>query len=374
LTIDYLIGGKNMSSTPKRVFNFNAGPAALPLSVLETVQEELLDFKGSGMSITEISHRSKWFDDVINDAVARVKRLFQLDDRYHVLFLQGGASTQFCMIPMNFLDADRTADYVNTGTWSTKAIKEARILGKKIRVAASSEDRNFAYIPKNIEFTSGATYIHLTSNNTIKGTQWAQFPETGTPLVADMSSDIFSRPVDAQCFGMIYAGAQKNIGPAGACLVIVRDDLMQLVPDNLPTMLSYTTHVSKNSMFNTPPCFTIYTIQLVLKWLEESIGGLEKMAELNKAKAELLYNTIDQSDFYSGTADQDSRSSMNVTFRLPDEALEQQFVAQAAENDLSGLKGHRSVGGCRASIYNATSLEAVQTLVAFMAEFERRNG
>jgi len=363
-----------MSSIPKRVYNFNAGPAALPLSVLETIQQELLDFKGSGMSITEISHRSKGFDDVINDAVARVKRLFQLDDRYQVLFLQGGASLQFGMIPMNFLDDSRTADYVNTGTWSTKAIKEAQIQGKNIRVAASSEDRNFEYIPENIEFSTGATYVHLTSNNTIKGTQWAQFPDTNIPLVADMSSDIFSRPIDAQRFGMIYAGAQKNIGPAGACLVIVRDDLLQLVPDNLPTMLSYATHVNKGSMFNTPPCFSIYTIQLVLKWLEETIGGLDKMAELNNEKAELLYNTIDQSDFYRGTTDKNSRSYMNVTFRLPNEDLEKEFVAQGAENDLSGLKGHRSVGGCRASIYNATPLKAVQTLVDFMADFQRRNG
>lgn len=363
-----------MSSTPKRIYNFNAGPAALPLSVLETIQQEFLDFKGSGMSITEISHRSKWFDDVINDAVARVKRLFQLDDRYQVLFLQGGASLQFGMIPMNFLDDNRTADYVNTGTWSTKAIKEAQIQGKHIRVAASSEDRNFAYIPENIKFSNDATYIHLTSNNTIKGTQWARFPDTHIPLVADMSSDIFSRPIDAQRFGMIYAGAQKNIGPAGACLVIVRDDLLQLVPDTLPTMLSYTTHVNKGSMFNTPPCFSIYTIQLVLKWMEETIGGLDQMAQLNNEKAQLLYNTFDQSEFYRGTADKNSRSLMNVTFRLPSEELENKFVAQGIENDLSGLKGHRSVGGCRASIYNATPLKAVQTLVEFMADFERKNG
>jgi phosphoserine aminotransferase len=364
-----------MNTTPKRVYNFNAGPAALPQSVLENIQEEFLDFKGSGMSITEISHRSKWFDDVIQDAVARVKRLLKLDDRYQVLFLQGGASLQFCMIPMNFLNDDRSADYVNTGTWSTKAIKEARIQGKKIRVAASSEDRNFAYIPRNIQFTQSATYVHITSNNTIKGTQWAQFPETGgIPYVADMSSDIFSRSIDTQHFGMIYAGAQKNIGPAGVCMVIIRDDLLALVPDNLPTMLSYGTHVQKGSMFNTPPCFSIYCIQLVLKWLEETVGGLENIAKQNIQKAKMLYNFFDSSDFYHGTADKDSRSLMNVTFRLPNEELEKQFVAQANENDLVGLKGHRSVGGCRASIYNATSLKAVETLVDFMATFERQNG
>lgn len=360
---------------PKRIFNFNAGPAALPQTVLEEIQQEFLDFKGSGMSITEISHRSKWFDDVINDAVARTKRLFNLDDRYKVLFLQGGASMQFCMIPMNFLADGRTADYVNTGTWSTKAIKEAKILGKSIKVAASSEDRNFAYIPKDIAFTPGATYVHITSNNTIKGTQWARFPDTGgVPLIADMSSDIFSRPFDADRFGLFYAGAQKNMGPAGVCMVAVRDDMLALTPDTLPTMLKYTTHADKNSMFNTPPCFAIYTVQLVLKWLEETVGGLDEMAQRNQQKADLLYNLMDESDFYNGTADKDSRSLMNVTFRLPDEGLEKKFVAEATEAGFGGLKGHRSVGGCRASIYNATSVEAVQALVDFMKTFQSRNG
>ncbi len=359
----------------KRIHNFNAGPAALPQVVLEEIQANFLDFAGSGMSITEISHRSKWFDDVINDAVQRVKRLLQLDDRYHVLFLQGGASLQFCMLPMNFLHGGRTADYVNTGTWSTKAIKEARILGKTIEVVAGSEDRNFQYIPKDIRFTPGATYAHITSNNTIKGTQWARFPDTGgVPLAADMSSDIFSRPFDASRFGIIYAGAQKNMGPAGVCLVVVRDDLMDLVPDDLPTMLKYTTHADKNSMFNTPPCFAIYTVQLVLKWVEETIGGLEQMAAINSRKAGLLYDLMDGGSFYNGTADEDSRSLMNVTFRLPSEELEQRFVAQALEQDLGGLKGHRSVGGCRASIYNPTPLAGVEALVEFMKEFERKNG
>ena len=358
-----------------RIHNFNAGPAALPQVVLEEIRDNFLDFAGSGMSITEISHRSKWFDNVIHDAVARIKRLLQLDERYHVLFLQGGASLQFAMIPMNFLAGGGTADYVNTGTWSTKAIKEAQILGKTIRVAASSEDRNFAYIPKDIAFTPDAVYAHITSNNTIKGTQWARFPETGgVPLIADMSSDIFSRPFDTSRFGLIYAGAQKNIGPAGVCLVVVRDDLLSLVPEDLPTMLKYTTHSAKNSMFNTPPCFAVYTVQLVLKWLEEQVGGLEKMAALNQRKADLLYDTIDNSSFYRGTADRDSRSRMNVTFRLPSDDLEKTFVAQALENDLGGLKGHRSVGGCRASIYNPTPLAAVEALVDFMKTFERQNG
>jgi len=358
-----------------RIYNFNAGPAALPLPVLEEIQESFLNFADSGMSVTEISHRSKWFDEVINDAVARVKRILQLDDRFHVLFVQGGASMQFCMVPMNLMGAGDSADYVNTGTWSTKAIKEAEIQGKSIQVVASSEDRNFAYIPKEIAFTPGAVFTHITSNNTIKGTQWAQFPDTGgAPIVSDMSSDIFSRPLDMDKFGLIYAGAQKNMGPAGVCLVIIRDDLLARTPEDIPTILRYSTYAKKNSMFNTPPCFAIYTVQLVLKWLEETIGGLDKMEELNRKKAGLLYDFIDRSDFYRATADKDSRSLMNVTFRLPSEELEAPFVAAALENGMGGLKGHRSVGGCRASIYNPTTLAAVESLVDFMKTFERGNG
>ena len=348
-----------------RIYNFNAGPAALPFSVLEEIQASFLNFKGSGMSITEVSHRSKWFDDVINDAVARVKRILNLDERFQVLFLQGGASLQFCMIPMNLLASGQTADYVNTGTWSTKAIKEAEIQGKTIQVVASSEDKNFSYIPKDIAFTPDAAYVHITSNNTIKGTQWLELPDTGeVPLIADMSSDIFSRRFDASRFGLFYAGAQKNMGPAGVCMVVIRDDMLQRVPDDLPTMLKYTTFAAKNSMFNTPPCFAIYTVQLVLKWIEETIGGMDKMAALNQRKAEMLYDFIDNSPFYQGTAAQDSRSLMNVTLRLPSEEL---------EKGLGGLKGHRSVGGCRASIYNPTPLEAIEALVAFMQEFEQKN-
>ncbi len=358
-----------------RIHNFNAGPAALPLPVLEEIQASLLNFAGSGMSITEISHRSKWFDEVINDAVTRVKRILGLDDRYQVLFLQGGASMQFCMVPMNLLGAGDSADYVNTGTWSTKAIKEAQIQGKTVRVAASSEDANFSYIPREIAFDTNAVYAHLTSNNTIKGTQWAHFPDTGgVPIVSDMSSDIFSRPLDVDRFGLIYAGAQKNMGPAGVCMVIIRDDLLARTPGDIPTMLRYTTFADKNSMFNTPPCFAIYTVQLVLKWLEETIGGLAKMAELNRTKAGLLYTAIDRGDFYRGTAETESRSLMNVTFRLPNEDLEKRFVAEALEQGLGGLKGHRSVGGCRASIYNPTPLAAVEALVDFMQTFERKHG
>ena len=358
-----------------RIYNFNAGPAALPLEVLEEIRDSFLDFGGSGMSITEISHRSALFDDVINDAAARIRRLLKLDDRFHVLFIQGGASLQFCMIPMNLLGQGDTADYVNTGTWSTKAIKEAEILGKTIDIVASSEDKNFSFIPKNISFNSKAVYAHITSNNTIKGTQWAFYPETGSvPLIADMSSDIMSRPFDAGKFGLIYAGAQKNIGPAGVCMVIIRNDMLERVPDTLPSMLKYTTYAAKNSMFNTPPCFAVYMVQLVMKWLEETVGGLEKMQQINQAKARLLYDTIDGGDFYQGTAEEDSRSVMNVTFRLPNEALEKQFVEQALKNGLGGLKGHRSVGGCRASVYNATSIAAVEALVDFMKTFEQKNG
>ena len=358
-----------------RIHNFNPGPAALPLSVLEEVQANLLDFQGSGMSITEISHRSRQFDDVVNDAVARTKRLLGLDDNFEVLFIQGGASLQFCMIPMNFLPEGKSADYVDTGTWSTKAIKEAEIQGKSIRVVASSEDKNYSYIPQNMSFSEDAAFVHLTSNNTIKGTQWAEFPDTrGVPIICDMSSDIMSRPVDVNRFGMMYAGAQKNVGPAGTCLVIIRKDLLDWITDTVPTMLKYSTFSAKNSMYNTPPCFAVYTVQLVLKWLEDTVGGLEKMAAINQEKAQLLYSFMDDSDFYRATAAADSRSLMNVTFRLPSEDLEKQFVEQALTNGLGGLKGHRSVGGCRASIYNAVPLQAVEALVDFMKLFARKNG
>ena len=358
-----------------RIYNFNAGPAALPYSVLEEIRDSFLNYKKCGMSVTEISHRSKWFDDIINDAIERTKRLLNLTDKHHVLFIQGGASMQFCLLPLNFLSDGKTADYVNTGTWSTKAIKEANIQGKKINIVASSEEKNFSYIPKNIKFTGDAAYVHITSNNTIKGTQWAEFPDTkGVPIVSDMSSDIMSRPLEIDKFGLIYAGAQKNIGPAGVCMVIIRDDMLKMVPDTIPSMLSYLTYVNKNSMFNTPPCFAIYTVQLVMKWLEETIGGLEKMDKINRKKGEIIYGILDTSSFYNGTTERDSRSLMNVTFRLPGEELEKMFISEALQNGFGGLKGHRSIGGCRASIYNATSIEAVEALADFMTTFEQKNG
>jgi phosphoserine aminotransferase len=359
----------------KRIYNFNPGPAALPLSVLEVIREEFLDYRGSGMSITEVSHRSTWFDEVINDAKVRVKRLLGCGENYEVLFIQGGASLQFSMVPMNLLPDDQVADYVNTGSWSAKAIKEAQILAKKVRLVASSEDRDFTYIPRDIEFTEDAAYVHITSNNTIRGTQWSSYPHTGSaPLISDVSSDIMGRPMDLTPFGLIYAGAQKNLGPAGVTLVVIRTDMLDRVPDNIPTMLKYTTFAAKNSMFNTPPCFAIYVVQLVLKWLEEEVGGLAKMEKINKEKAARIYNYLDKSDFYWGTADKEDRSMINVTFRLADQSLEQMFIEEALANDLGGLKGHRSVGGCRASLYNAIGLEAVEALVSFMADFESKYG
>jgi len=359
----------------KRIHNFNAGPAALPLSVLEEVKSELLDFHGSGMSILEISHRSKPFEEVLDDASSRIKRLLKLDDRFHVLFLQGGASMQFCMVPMNLEVTGKPLAYTDTGAWSTKAIKEAKIQEKDVRVVASSEDREYTYIPKEVKLDFDASYLHITSNNTIRGTQWHRFPDAGSvPLVSDMSSDIFSRAFDPAPFGLIYAGAQKNAGPAGVTLVIIRNDVLARVPDHLPTMLKYRTFADKKSMFNTPPCFSIYVVQLVAKWLEETIGGIEKMEEINRRKAGLVYDCLDGQDFYRGTASSDSRSYMNITFRLPTPELEQKFIAEALAAGLGGLKGHRSVGGCRASLYNATTIGAVEALVDFMKEFARRNG
>jgi phosphoserine aminotransferase len=359
----------------KRIINFNPGPAALPLPVLEQIKEEFLDYRGTGMSIIEISHRSKPFEETLNQAVERTKRLLKLGDDFHVAFIQGGASLQFCMVPMNLALEGKPVDYLNTGTWSTKAIKEARLLGKDVRVIGSSEDKNFSYIPKTFQVDGNASYLHFTSNNTIKGTQWAEFPVAGqVPLVCDMSSDIMSRPFDVKPFGLIYAGAQKNIGPSGSAMVIIRKDMLDRVPASLPSMLKYSTFTGENSLYNTPACFVIYTISLVLKWLEETVGGLEKMAEINREKADMLYGFIDGSGFYRGTAEKDSRSLMNVTFRLPREELEAKFVSETSKAGLGGLKGHRSVGGCRASLYNAIGVDEVKKLVDFMADFAKKEG
>ena len=355
-----------------RVHNFNPGPAALPLPVLKEIQEQFLNFSNSGMSIVETSHRSPLFDDVLNDAMKRTKRLLGLDETYHVLFIQGGASLQFCMIPMNLALPGKPLNYINTGTWSTKAIHEAEVQGKEVRVIASSEDKDFSYLPYEYTVDDHASYLHFTSNNTIKGTQWKEFPKgEEIPLIADMSSDFMSRPIDMKPFGLIYAGAQKNIGPSGIAMVIIREDMLQRVPDTVPTMLKYTTYKDNGSLFNTPPTFAIYVIDLVLTWLEETVGGLKEIERINKKKASLLYDVIDTSDIYHGTTEVSSRSFMNITFRLPDTTIEERFLAEAKKNGLHGLKGHKSVGGCRASLYNAITLDSVTKLATFMREFER---
>jgi phosphoserine aminotransferase len=359
----------------ERIYNFSAGPAVLPLPVLEEAQRDLLALPGVGMSVLEISHRSKVFEEIIQGAEADIRKLGQIPDDYHVLFLQGGASLQFSMVPMNLLPAGGKADYIITGAWSKKAMKEAQKVGQ-VNVAATTEAENFTRIPRQdeIKLDPQAAYVHITTNNTIFGTQWKSEPEVGdVPLVADASSDIFSRPIDVRKYGLIYAGAQKNLGPAGVTLVIIREDLLARSPANLPTMLDYNTHAKNKSLYNTPPVFAIYIVRLVSRWLLEQ-GGLEEMARRNQEKAKILYDAIDASDFYRGHAQPDCRSLMNVTFRLPTEELEKQFVAEAEKAGLSGLKGHRSVGGIRASIYNAFPRSGVEALVAFMKEFERTHG
>ncbi|MCK5005008.1 MAG: 3-phosphoserine/phosphohydroxythreonine transaminase [Candidatus Aminicenantes bacterium] len=351
--------------------NFYAGPAILPQEVLEKAKAELTSLNGIGLSVMEISHRSKDFDAIITSAEENFKKLLNIPDNYHVLFLQGGASQQFGMIPMNLLKGG-TADYVNTGAWAKKAIKEAKLFGN-VNVVASSEDKDFSYIPKEFNFTDGCEYVHITSNETIGGIQFNDFPDTGDiPLIADMSSDIMSKKLDISKFGLIYAGAQKNIGPSGVTLVIIRDDLVKNSADGITTMLSYKTHTDKKSLYNTPPSFGIYIIKLVTDWLIE-LGGLDEIEKINAEKAGLLYDKFDSGDFYNGTANKEDRSKMNVTFRLQSEELEKKFIEEATAAGFVGLKGHRSVGGCRASIYNAMPLESVQELVKFMDEFEKNN-
>jgi phosphoserine aminotransferase len=357
-----------------RIFNFNAGPAALPLPVLEEVRDDLISYKGEGLSVMEMSHRSKTFDSIIKEAEELAKEVYSIPDGYRVIFMQGGATLQFAAVPLNLLGDNRSADYINTGSWSKKAIAEAEKLEKKVHVIASSEDQNFNYIPNSFSINPDAGYLHITSNNTIFGTQWANYPDTGSvPLVADMSSDIGCRPFDISKFGVIYAGAQKNMGPSGVTFVVIREDLMEKSPDNIPTMVSYKLIGGKDSLYNTPPTFGIYILKLVLQWVKDG-GGLNKLAETNLMKANMIYDILDSSDFYKGTVVKESRSVMNVTFRLPTEDLEKDFIAKALDEGMIGLKGHRSVGGCRASIYNAVPLEAVKTLTEFMNAFEKSNG
>lgn len=354
----------------KKVYNFYAGPAILPQSVMKRAQEELLDFNGIGLSIMEISHRSKDFESVIETADAKARKLLGIPDNYSILFIQGGASLQFGMIPMNLLKGQK-ADYVNTGSWAQKAISEAKLYGT-VNVSGSSKDKNFSYIPQ-FEISPDAVYVHVTSNETIGGIQFHSFPDTkNIPLIADMSSDIFSRRLDISKFGMIYAGAQKNMGPAGVTMVIMRNDLIDQCPDNLMTMLNYKTYKENKSLYNTPPCFSIYIVKLVMDWLEEN-GGMEAMEKTNKEKAELLYNAIDNSTMYKGAAEVKDRSLMNVTFRIFPEELEKKFAKEAEAAGLVGLPGHRSVGGCRASIYNAMPIDGVKELVRFMEKFEKEN-
>lgn len=357
-----------------RVYNFNPGPAVLPVEVLEEAQRELLDYKGSGMSIMEASHRGKEYEAVHNEAIANIRQLLGAGDEYAILFLQGGASGQFAMVPMNLLGDGQTADYVNSGAWASKAIKEAKIVGK-VNVIANTEKDIPTRLPdpSGLQFTPGAAYVHITSNETIAGTQWRSFPKTEAPLVADMSSDILSRPFDIKQFGLIYAGAQKNLGPAGVTLVIIRKDLADRVSEKVPVILRYKTHIEENSLYNTPPCFAIYMVALVTRWIMKQ-GGLEAMAQRNREKAAKIYQVLDTVPFYKATAVREYRSDMNITFRLPSEALEEKFVKEASAQKLKGLKGHRSVGGIRASIYNAFPMEGVDALVAFMKDFAAKNG
>lgn len=361
--------------TTTRIFNFAAGPAVLPVPVLEEIQRDLLALPGVGMSILEISHRSKTFEGILAAAEAGMRQLGNVPDTHKILFLQGGASLQFSMVPMNLLTSGATADYIITGSWAQKAAKEAQKVGK-VNIAASTESENFTRLPRpdEITLTPGAAYVHMTSNNTIFGTEWHALPDVGgAPLVSDTSSDMFSRPIDIGRHALIYAGAQKNLGPAGLTVVIVRADLLQRSAKSLPTMLNYAVHAENQSLYNTPPSFAIYTLGLVMKWISRE-GGLAEIGRRNDRKAAKLYAEIDRSGFYRGTAARDARSRMNVTFRLASEDLEKAFVKESTAAGLDGLKGHRSVGGIRASIYNAFPEAGIDALVEFMREFERKNG
>jgi phosphoserine aminotransferase len=361
--------------TTTRIHNFSAGPAVLPLPVLEQAQRDLISLPDVGMSVMEISHRSKTFEDLLNTAIADIRTLANVPDNYKILMLQGGATLQFSMVPMNLLTAGGSADYIDTGSWADKAIKEAKKVGK-VNIVASTKADGYTRIPRQdeLKLTPGAAYVHITTNNTIEGTEWKAPPDVGeAPLVADASSDIFSGPIDVSRFGLIYAGAQKNLGPSGVTLVIIREDLLPRSTDAVPIMLNYKVHADNNSLYNTPNTFGIYILGLTMKWLR-STGGLEGIARINQRKASRLYAEIDRTGFYRGTAQRESRSLMNITFRLPDEQLEKTFEKEATAAGLDGLKGHRSVGGMRASIYNAFPEEGIDALVAFMREFERKHG
>ncbi len=362
-------------TTSTRILNFSAGPAVLPVEVLEEAQHNLLELPGVGMSILEISHRSKPFEDIIQGCEADMRTLAKIPSSYKILFLQGGASLQFSMVPMNLLPAGGSADYIVTGVWGQKAVKEAKKVGA-VRIAGTTEADNFKSVPRqqDLKLDPAAAYVHMTSNNTIYGTEWHWLPDSGNvPLVSDMSSDIFSRPVEVGQHALIYAGAQKNLAPAGVTLAIIREDMLAKSPAALPTVLSYAVHAENQSLYNTPPVFAIYVMRLVMSWLLRN-GGLEAMEKRNGRKADKLYAEIDRTGYYRGHAHKDARSRMNVTFRLPSEELEKKFAKDATAAGLDGLKGHRSVGGMRASIYNAFPEAGVDALVDFMKEFERKNG
>ncbi|HWQ61366.1 MAG TPA: 3-phosphoserine/phosphohydroxythreonine transaminase [Negativicutes bacterium] len=360
----------------KRAYNFNAGPSALPLPVLQKAQAELVDFRGAGMSIMEMSHRGKEYEAVHNEAISLLREQMGIPADYDVLFLQGGASLQFAMVPMNFLPSGRKAGYVLTGVWAEKAYTEAKQFGEVFEAASTKSD-SYRRIPAagDLRIPADAAYLHLTSNNTIYGTGWQTFPDTGAvPLVADMSSDILARPVDVSKFALIYAGAQKNLGPAGVTLVIVRKDFLAKANSGVPTMLSYGTHAKNNSLYNTPPTFGIYLVNLVLAWVKEQ-GGAAAVHKRNVNKAALIYDAIDKSGgFYRGHAEPGSRSLMNITFRLASEELEKKFLDEAKKAGFVGLGGHRSVGGCRASAYNAVPIESCRALAQFMVDFQKSNG
>jgi phosphoserine aminotransferase len=362
-------------TTVSRVYNFSSGPAVLPVPVLEQIQRDLMALPDVGMSILEISHRSSAFESILARAEADVRAIAGVPSNYKVLFLQGGASTQFSMVPMNLLTPGATADYIDSGSWGDKAVKEAKKVGT-VNVAASTKAENYSRVPTQAELklTPGAAYVHMTSNNTIEGTEYKALPEVGdVPLVNDTSSDMFSRPLDVARHGLIYAGAQKNLGPSGVTLVIIREDLLARSQKSLPTMLNYAVQAENGSMYNTPPTFAVYTLGLVMQWLIAQ-GGLAAMAQVNERKAAKLYAEIDRTGFYRGTAHKDCRSLMNVTFRLGSEELEKAFVKDSTSAGLDGLKGHRSVGGMRASIYNAFPEQGIDALVAFMREFEAKRG
>ncbi|MFD2216248.1 3-phosphoserine/phosphohydroxythreonine transaminase [Metabacillus endolithicus] len=357
-----------------RAYNFNAGPAAIPLPVLERAQKELVNFNNTGMSVMELSHRSKDYEEVHNRANSLLRELLGIPDNYEVLFLQGGASLQFTMIPMNFLKSGQTGHFITTGSWSEKALKEAKTFGET-RILASSKEDNYTHIPTNYSLNDveNGAYLHITSNNTIFGTQWKEYPQSPIPLIADMSSDILCTEIDVEKFDLIYAGAQKNLGPSGVTVVIVKKEFLETAKEDVPTILKYSTHSKNNSLYNTPPTFAIYMLSLVLEWVKEQ-GGVKQIQKINEEKAGYIYSAIDESNgFYKGHAEKNSRSLMNITFTLQNEELTKKFLQEAKERQFIGLAGHRSVGGCRASTYNAVPKEACEALAKFMTEFKNQN-